>query len=718
MLKQQPIIIFILIIAVFTGCTKVQLPESPELKKAIELAGENGSELQKVIKHYAIHPEDSLKLKAAVFLIENMDAHYSHQSQQWEQCQKELSILYSKVNDEALLKAGFDSITRKYTFNDIRFVSDLNVIKASFLIKNIDYAFSKWQTPYASYLTFDEFCEYLLPYRAGKEVLTDDWQEMYNRLYIPEVLSLTGKPVDSISSEDICKALRIHKNGYLHQMPAYAPDYSVQLLMTTKLGPCEQYCLKTILAARCIGVPVVIDFTPQWATRSMGHDWNSLINKDRKALSFGIKDECELGKHIELIPDRIAPKVYRRTFAKQKNSLAMIKGDEEIPPTLSSPCIKDVTEEYYSTADVTVSFIDNAPGKNKFAYLTVFDNQKWIPVSWAEINNKKAIFRNLHTGIVCLPCYYYDKKIVPAAHPMMIDSVGKVIHLIPDTSKTQTVSLTRKYQDNLLKDNGKWLLGGRFQAANNPQFDQPENLHTITETPQGHYQLINVNINKAYKYFRFAAPHYGPGNIAEVEVYEKGTNKKLTGKIFGGFLTATDVEQQQLLAVPFYIRKNKTKSNTMLPPLYSKAQIKDAVYGSYIKSITKRYKLADPENIEIKAKPDSCFENVFDNNPLSSFCRWYSEYLWAGIEFDQPKQIGKIAYLSRNDDNCIRHGERYELFYWDNEWVSLGQQTGSNETYRLTYHNVPTNALFLLRNLTKGKEERIFTYENGKQVWW
>jgi hypothetical protein len=26
--------------------------------------------------------------------------------------------------------------------------------------------------------------------------------------------------------------------------------------------------------------------------------------------------------------------------------------------------------------------------------------------------------------------------------------------------------------------------------------------------------------------------------------------------------------------------------------------------------------------------------------------------------------------------------------------------------------------LYLLQNLTKGKEERIFTYENGKQVWW
>ena len=32
--------------------------------------------------------------------------------------------------------------------------------------------------------------------------------------------------------------------------------------------------------------------------------------------------------------------------------------------------------------------------------------------------------------------------------------------------------------------------------------------------------------------------------------------------------------------------------------------------------------------------------------------------------------------------------------------------------------NVPTNALLLLRNHTKGKEERIFTYEGGEQVWW
>jgi len=32
--------------------------------------------------------------------------------------------------------------------------------------------------------------------------------------------------------------------------------------------------------------------------------------------------------------------------------------------------------------------------------------------------------------------------------------------------------------------------------------------------------------------------------------------------------------------------------------------------------------------------------------------------------------------------------------------------------------NCPTNALLWLRNHTRGKEERIFTYEEGRQEFW
>ena len=58
----------------------------------------------------------------------------------------------------------------------------------------------------------------------------------------------------------------------------------------------------------------------------------------------------------------------------------------------------------------------------------------------------------------------------------------------------------------------------------------------------------------------------------------------------------------------------------------------------------------------------------------------------------------------------------YELFYWNNKWISLGTQKA--EDFNIKFDNVPKNALLWLRNLTKGHEERPFTYENGKQVWW
>lgn len=76
-----------------------------------------------------------------------------------------------------------------------------------------------------------------------------------------------------------------------------------------------------------------------------------------------------------MIPDRIPHKVYRKTFAKQHESLAMICGNEEIPPTLASPCIKDVTKKYYPSIDISVELEFIAPDKNKFAYLAVFDNK-------------------------------------------------------------------------------------------------------------------------------------------------------------------------------------------------------------------------------------------------------------------------------------------------------------------------------------------------------
>lgn len=54
---------------------------SPELTEALVLSGENRKELLHVLEHYE-HDEDTLKYKAACFLIENMRWHKSYRKVQ------------------------------------------------------------------------------------------------------------------------------------------------------------------------------------------------------------------------------------------------------------------------------------------------------------------------------------------------------------------------------------------------------------------------------------------------------------------------------------------------------------------------------------------------------------------------------------------------------------------------------------------------------------
>jgi hypothetical protein len=636
---------------VFTGCASY--PDS--LKSNFQLAGKNNNELKKVIRYYSVYRADSLKRKAAIFLIGNMDAHESYVSKSWDNFQVELEILFSKENRPSELIKGFNALYDKYAngLQDITYVSDLQTVSAQFLISNIDKAFQAWKLPYSNYLNFADFCEYILPYRVGAEPLSD-WRAEINKQFIPDLYARLKERKDSISARNICNALKTYPYGTITFFPSEVPDYNVHTLSIMRLGSCHYFSLQAALAARSLGIPVALDNTPQWATRSFGHEWNALITPNNKPLSFGIGDYVELGRHIEIVPDRIPPKIYRNTFAKQPSSLAMIHGEEEVPPAFLSPCFKDVTKEYYQTTDVSVKPLIAAPAKNKFAYLSVFDNQDWVPVAWTRIEQNRFLFQNVNKEIACLPSYYYQDRVIPAAYPVQLLKDGTIITLKPDLKKRETITLKRKYQDRMVSWLGFTMLGGKFQAANDSSFKDAVDIYKITIKPEQYYQVVNIDPTTGYKYFRYLSPPKSSGEVAEIEVYEPGSNNKLSGKVIGNNAPAADHPRA----------------------------------------------------------------NAFDGENLTYFSAKEADSTWVGLAFDTPKSINKIVYLPRNDDNCIDNNQQYELFYWDNKWISLGKQTGSNETYRLVYNNVPTNALLLLRNLTKGKEERIFTYEKGEQVWW
>ena len=84
--------------------------------------------------------------------------------------------------------------------------------------------------------------------------------------------------------------------------------------------------------------------------------------------------------------------------------------------------------------------------------------------------------------------------------------------------------------------------------------------------------------------------------------------------------------------------------------------------------------------------------------------------------------VDQIVFFSHNDDNYIRPGDLYELFYNDgpNGWISLGRQIA--DTVYLEYR-VPDHAYLWLRNHTRGHEEQAFYIKDRKQIfpispWW
>ena len=121
--------------------------------------------------------------------------------------------------------------------------------------------------------------------------------------------------------------------------------------------------------------------------------------------------------------------------------------------------------------------------------------------------------------------------------------------------------------------------------------------------------------------------------------------------------------------------------------------------------------------IGTEGDPWASKETVFDGDILTGFGGVSPDGHWVGLKLSAPKRISKFKFIPRNDGNSVEIGDEYELVYWENgDWSLLGTQIATHNV--LIFKDVPSGGLYVLRDKTKGHEERIFTYENGEQVWW
>ena len=157
---------FFFLLILSAGCRHTD----PDLENALRQAGENRSQLEQVLDHYR---NDSLKYKAACFLIANMPGHYSYGGEV-------LDAYYFSV--DSLFRIGapceqtnrqIDELAQNLQISRYaKIIEDVKTITAEYLIDNIDRAFDDWQNKEINeHVDFEHFCEYLLPYRISNEPL-------------------------------------------------------------------------------------------------------------------------------------------------------------------------------------------------------------------------------------------------------------------------------------------------------------------------------------------------------------------------------------------------------------------------------------------------------------------------------------------------------------------------------------------------------------------
>lgn len=116
----------------------------------------------------------------------------------------------------------------------------------------------------------------------------------------------------------------------------------------------------------------------------------------------------------------------------------------------------------------------------------------------------------------------------------------------------------------------------------------------------------------------------------------------------------------------------------------------------------------DGSIVEYQGASEMC-----DGDPLS----YYEQSGSVALRFKRRSKIKTVVWTPKNDDNFVRVGDRYELFYQNGKkgWVSLGVQEAKSNS--LVYENAPSNALFWLHNKDRGRAEEVFYInDEGEQV--
>ena len=420
---KNTLFVFILVLILFSCNKKNNLVFNERIMVVLDSAQWNKPQLLEVIIKYS-QPKDSLKLKATYFLIENMEGQVFESVVPVDSLDSIIKFDSRKYPDYTNMLVAWDSTINakgNLNFKCKWFKKDYDTITSELLINNIDYAFlTREKFPWARQISFDMFCEYVLPYRIKNELL-------YN--WRPFFLNELSWLEDSMkNNNDVLEANRLINNylkswfKYNQKYDYWQTDQTLEEMLEDSSGRIEDIAAINIMALRSVGIPATTDYIPYPSSIHNDFYWNVVYVSDNESIPICFSKSVSEEFQIPEFP----PKVLRTTYKTQLFCPANIELDSaNIPENLNKLNYSDVTGYYNKTKDVEIN-LTNIPNGTTFAYLCVFDSVNWIPIHWGEIIDDKVVFFDMGVNNTYLPVFYKDYKIIIAGNKFHLDKAGNI----------------------------------------------------------------------------------------------------------------------------------------------------------------------------------------------------------------------------------------------------------------------------------------------------
>jgi hypothetical protein len=223
------------VLFVLTSCSN---PPS-KVEDVLDDAKENKKELAAVLDFYKKNPLDSLKYKSAVYLIENMKGHSSYKPLTgFEDAFDSISKHPMGDSRSTYLRKIMDSVSKSIVIKEPELILDCQYVTSKYLINTIEFSYNAWtKVPKNKRASFEDFCNYILPYKNGSEPIEEDSRMKLAKKYtwVSDLLN-KGTPlsivVDSVSS--------VYNFENVMEVRDYYPQpLSISQLEKTKFGLCD-----------------------------------------------------------------------------------------------------------------------------------------------------------------------------------------------------------------------------------------------------------------------------------------------------------------------------------------------------------------------------------------------------------------------------------------------------------------------------------------------